>query len=46
LPGEHETDLTALAKGYVTLTPLQFDMTKRNVLADMERWEMRLPDDE
>jgi 5'-nucleotidase len=44
--GEHETDLTALAKGHVTLTPLDFDLTKRPVLAEMERWELRLPDAE
>jgi 5'-nucleotidase len=41
--GEHETDLTALAKGRVTLTPLDFDLTKRTVLAEMEHWELELP---
>lgn len=41
--GEHETDLTALAKGQVTLTPLDFDLTKRTVLAEMEHWELELP---
>jgi 5'-nucleotidase len=40
--GEHETDLTALARGFVTLTPLDFDMTKRTVLAEMEGWEIDL----
>ncbi|HEV3025756.1 MAG TPA: 5'/3'-nucleotidase SurE, partial [Pirellulales bacterium] len=29
--GEQETDLTALAQGHVTLTPLGFDLTKRPV---------------
>jgi 5'-nucleotidase len=38
-PGEHETDLTALRRGYVTLTPLHYDLTKWPVLAQMERWE-------
>jgi 5'-nucleotidase len=38
-PGGHETDLTALAKGHITLTPLDFDLTKRPILAEMERWE-------
>ncbi len=42
-PGEHETDLTALAKGHVTLTPLDFDLTKTTVLSEMERWEFKLP---
>jgi 5'-nucleotidase len=37
---EYETDLTALKKGFVTLTPLDFDLTKRPVLAEMERWEL------
>jgi 5'-nucleotidase len=41
--GEHETDLTALAQGHVTLTPLDFDLTKRTVLAEMEHWELELP---
>ncbi len=34
----HETDLTALKQGYVTVTPLDFDLTKRSVLAEMEGW--------
>ena len=41
-PGDHETDLTAIAKGFVTLTPLQYDMTKRPVLQQMEHWNLRL----
>ncbi len=43
-PGEHETDLTALEKGFVTLTPLQYDMTKPSVLRKMENWELQLSD--
>jgi 5'-nucleotidase len=39
---EHETDLSALAAGYVTLTPLDFDLTKRVVLSEMERWNLSL----
>lgn len=41
-PGEHETDLTALAQGYVTLTPLDFDLTHRPLLAEMDGWKLRL----
>lgn len=41
-PAEHETDLTELAKGYVTLTPLQYNMTEQRVMQEMERWELRL----
>jgi len=42
-PGDHESDLTALEKGFVTLTPLQFDMTKQTVLHEMENWNLQLP---
>jgi 5'-nucleotidase len=42
--GEPETDLSALAKGWVTLTPLDFDLTKRAVLAEMEDWGLDLPE--
>jgi 5'-nucleotidase len=33
---ERDTDLSALARGYVTLTPLSFDMTKRPKLEQMK----------
>jgi 5'-nucleotidase len=41
---DHETDLTALKEGLVTLTPLQYDMTKYDVLHAMEHWTLQLPD--
>ena len=37
-PGERETDISALAKGFVTLTPLHYDMTLQNALAAMQDW--------
>ena len=37
-----ETDLSALAKGYVTLSPLDYNLTRRPVLAEMEGWEFAL----
>ncbi len=40
-PG-HETDLSALAKGKVTLTPLDYNMTRQTVLAEMEQWRFQL----
>ncbi len=40
-PTEHETDVIALAKGFVTLTPLHFDLTERKALADMEAWKFK-----
>jgi 5'-nucleotidase len=41
-PGDLETDLTALQKGFVTLTPLQYDMTKHQALRDMEDWKLQI----
>ncbi len=38
----HETDLSALAKGQITLTPLDYDMTRRAVLAEMQSWGLRV----
>jgi 5'-nucleotidase len=35
---DQETDLTALKNGFVTITPLDFDLTERGRLAEMERW--------
>ncbi|WP_145053470.1 5'/3'-nucleotidase SurE [Lignipirellula cremea] len=43
-PTSEQTDLTALAAGYVTLTPLQFDMTKSSLLTEMQQWNLQLPD--
>ncbi len=39
-PTDHETDLNALAAGHVTVSPLQFDMTKRPLLKQMEQWNL------
>jgi 5'-nucleotidase len=41
-PGETESDLTALVKGFITVSPLQYDMTKTSVLREMERWQWPL----
>lgn len=41
-PTDHETDLNALAAGHITVTPLQFDMTKRSLLEGMEGWGLQL----
>ncbi len=37
-----ETDLSALGKGFVTLTPLDFNLTKESALAQMRPWQFRL----
>ncbi len=36
----HETDLSALAKGYITLTSLDYDMTKHDTLEEMQNWNL------
>lgn len=41
---EHETDLSALRKGHMTLTPLDFDLTKRSVMSEMKQWSFDVSD--
>jgi 5'-nucleotidase len=41
-PTDHETDLNALAAGHITVTPLQFDMTKQSLLRDMPNWDLSI----
>lgn len=42
LPDEGETDVLALKKGHLTLTPLHFDLTHRGVLERMREWNFQL----
>ena len=42
--GDRETDLTALKKGFVTVTPLQYDMTEYDVLREMSDWDLKCGD--
>lgn len=37
-----ETDVTALSKGKITLTPLDFALTNRSRLEEMTRWQFQL----
>ncbi len=42
-PDPHaDTDVAALAEGYITVTPLQFDLTDRQRLAEMAGWELKV----
>lgn len=42
-PDPHpDTDVTALAESYITVTPLQFNLTQHNLLQAMQRWELRI----
>lgn len=40
--GERQTDLSAMAQGFITLTPLDYNMTKRATLAEMQGWQFAL----
>jgi len=41
-PQDRETDLSALARGCVTVTPLDYDMTRQAALAEMRSWNLNL----
>ncbi len=41
-PTEQETDLSALEQGFVTFSPLQYDMTDRAAMRAMEGWDFHL----
>jgi 5'/3'-nucleotidase len=42
-PDPHpDSDVSALAERYITVTPLQFDLTQRALLAEMSGWEWKL----
>ncbi len=42
-PDPHpDSDVTALAEGYITVTPLQFNLTHRGILKEMGDWEWQL----
>jgi len=41
-----ETDVTALTENYVTVTPLQFDLTKHESLPALNQWKLTLLRDE
>lgn len=38
-PSNEETDLQALKAGHITLTPLKFDMNRRDKLQEMQSWQ-------
>jgi len=39
-PESEETDLTALKKGFITITPLDYDKTHFNRMAEMKKWNI------
>jgi len=36
---DENTDLMALSRGFVTLSPLHFDLTRHNLIAPMKKWD-------
>ena len=34
-----ETDVTSLCEGYITVTPLHFDLTRHDLLGDISQWK-------
>src|SRR5947209_16273987 len=41
-----DTDVTALSDGYITVTPLQFNLTQAALLQEMGSWSWRIGDSE
>lgn len=40
--GQQQTDLTALKQGVITVTPLDYNMTRHDLLAQMQGWDLGL----
>jgi 5'-nucleotidase len=34
-----ETDVTSLSEGYITVTPLHFDLTRYDAIPEIRRWK-------
>ena len=43
-PHDPESDLSALERGHITVTPLDFDLTRQSTLAKMRDWSWDLTD--
>ncbi len=41
-PTPQETDISTLAEGHVTLTPMQFDLTKPSLVEPMRGWKLQV----
>ncbi|MEC8950570.1 MAG: hypothetical protein VYC30_06265, partial [Pseudomonadota bacterium] len=39
---DNTTDTYAYQQGYITLTPLKFDWTDRDIMEQMESWNLQL----
>ena len=45
-PEPHPTDVSVLEKGYVSLTPLGYNLTQSSLLQQMQQWELNLQKNE
>jgi 5'-nucleotidase len=45
-PEPHPTDVSVLEKGYVSLTPLGYNLTQSSLLQQMQQWELILQENE
>ena len=34
-----ETDVTRLCEGYITITPLHFDLTRYDTISEIDKWK-------
>ena len=41
LRGDRESDIVALKNGYVTITPLKYDLTDYGFLGDLKKWKFK-----
>lgn len=41
-PGEEDTDVWAVFSGYISITPLQLDLTDHKLLEELKTWEVKL----
>jgi 5'-nucleotidase len=40
LKGDEDTDILALKEGYISITPLQWDMTQHSFMDELRKWEL------
>ena len=41
-PEAHPTDVSVLAEGYLSLTPLDYNLTESKLLLQMQQWDLAL----
>ena len=41
LKGEKESDIIALKKSYITITPIQYDLTNHGFIEELKTWNIK-----